>query len=327
MVDIAELKFDLYKVGFDKKSLVLSDIAVDVSDTPGSDRLGPGRYVAQLDVAAEHLLPGSHEVLWKYRVALGTPPKYAITQLEVLSDAAFYYGSMYCGYVPSAILDRTYHASISDLQVSIDYASRYVESLTQRFFEPRYSTYALTQIRSGPSLILDDPIIGIEKIEVDSGSTIVGVLERTELDLSYVRVFNRHLRGMLSPDDREDPRIVYADYVSANYEEGGFFPQGSQNVFVTGVLGYTDHNNTPTGETPKPLLGAIVTIAQRRLLDPSGTDISTQLPGRIKEAKTRDQRVTFDTTGGGSFATLTGDPKLDEILLKYRRPPHVGLAG
>jgi hypothetical protein len=54
-----------------------------------------------------------------------------------------------------------------------------------------------------------------------------------------------------------------------------------------------------------------------------------QNPGRVKKAKTRDQEIQFDTKGsaGDASSTMTGDVRLDNILLSYCRPSHVGVAG
>jgi hypothetical protein len=46
----------------------------------------------------------------------------------------------------------------------------------------------------------------------------------------------------------------------------------------------------------------------------------------VKKARTRDQEIQFDTSLS-KHATMTGDIRLDDILVDYMRPTHVGVAG
>jgi hypothetical protein len=331
LMDLNALSFTVNRVA-EIKMEVVSTVVVDVAqDCPTGDRLGTGRYAARIDPSADGLGPGSYEVVWAYQPAAGDPLSHVVQPFEVVSKDAFSFASLYRGYASSFDLGKAIVRGTAELQLALDRASRKVEALTQRLFEPRYRVFEYSVRGETPILFLDEPVIAIEKIEVDSGGVIPGSVITTDVDLSNLRVFNRHLTALLSPDDRDNPKLAFAKVgIPSIFTEGrAVFPEGEKNVRITGVFGYTDPDNGPFGRTPTSLSEIVIALAAREVLDPLGSDIATQMPGRITEAETRDQRVKFAVTGGSSAQSemMTGDPRLDSLLMKYVRPAHIGVAG
>jgi len=185
---------------------------------------------------------------------------------------------------------------------------------------------------SARQIWLQQPVIGISGITIEEESTVVSTLSTFDVSTSILKVYNRHLEGLLSPDDRANPKIAFATFQTEHNLLVSMFPRGELNLKITGAFGYTDPNNGPMGETPSALLDVIQTLAYRQVADPTGTSQWLQNPSTVKMAKTRSQQIVYDTGGGSSGGTtgdswLTGDERLDEILREFMRPPHVGVAG
>ena len=137
-------------------------------------------------------------------------------------------------------------------------ASAFVERVTGRYFEPRYTTQRLGG-NSSRKLQLGPPIVSISSVGIDTEPTQTGDL-RVELDL--LRIYNRHLaQGLLDPDDRDNPLL---EFVHSDDLYGIRFipfrgislrslawPIGVQNIHVRGFFGFTDPDGSPWGETPE----------------------------------------------------------------------------
>lgn len=322
LTDVFELRQEVVRLS--DGVVVVADAAVDISDS--GQRLGVGRYSANF--TADDVTPwqyGTHVVIWRYRVASALDPQRIYRQtFEVLDAIRFPEGRMYVGYVDSKTLQDSGQfpgTALNALHDFIDASSRRIEALTGRFFEPRYLASAYDG-RSTHALLIDQPIIGIDSVsELGAGPAD----QLLSIDATALRVYNRHLEGLLSPDDRDNPKLEFvSDLLPGRILEQGEFSEGSKNIAVRGVFGYTDPDGSPVGRTPRDLQRIIGYMAIRELLDPFGQDPS--ISGKIKSAKTRDQSVTFETGGSNTvlIGAITGDRFVDDILLRYMRPAFVG---
>ena len=330
LVDLNELRFSVVDLSTAPPTVVVADTAVVLTACPAGQRLSVGRYVAPFTAGAAWVI-GTHEIIWQYRSVAGGPLLTVRRRFEVLDPALWPSGRYYLGYVDSSRalnlgLTLAVGQTNSDLQLAIELASRQVELYTGRFFEPRYEVYRLSS-KGGRDVVLGPPIIGVESVTVESAG-IGGVVVGSLLDTNLYRVYNRHLRGMNDPDDRDAPKIEFNRTADpAVFPDIGSltFALGTQNVVVVGAFGYTDADSTPFGQTPLLIGRVTVNLARRHLEDPTFSEMGS---GRIKSARTRDQSVAFLTprdtgvSGGG-----TGDVYVDSILLQFHRPPHFGLVG
>lgn len=114
----------------------------------------------------------------------------------------------------------------------IRYASRAIETWTGRYFYPQQKTIQVDG-RDAPVLRLGEPIIEIQSVKFLAPELEYDVPD--EVLLADLEVYNRHLtQGLLDEDDREDPRIVLISTRARPW------PNGSKNIEVAGVFGYTD---------------------------------------------------------------------------------------
>jgi hypothetical protein len=134
------------------------------------------------------------------------------------------------------------------------------------------------------------------------------------LDLDGVIIYNRHLSGMMIPDDRSNPKLV---------RRSGRFPCGSQNVEVTGTFGYRDYDPlSASGKIPSMLKRAVFLLLRRSLekaASPYAWDAWRNHD--LKKITTRGQSREY----GGHVAnetngTLTGDVEADRILARFMAP-------
>jgi hypothetical protein len=270
------------------------------SGRAGAARLGVGHYVAVYTPPASAQL-GHHAVRWSVRAAeselhfetpfevlaapIDTPPGYCM--LQDLRDE---------GFGPEA-------ASDTRLVRAIALASRTIERITGRFFEPRRQRIELDGLGSS-ELLLDEPIIAIERIDIGGGSPVSGAT-----------IYNRHItQGLMLPDDRQNPRIRLG------------FPCGARNVRVTGLFGYTEPDGSPTGTTPLLIREACKRLVVREipLLADTGRREDVRQRYRILQERTREQSYTLDRLAHPG--ALTGDPDIDDILVQFMRPADLGAA-
>lgn len=302
-------------------------------------KIGVGRYAATWTApdGSEAAL-GRYEIEWFY--ALQNPvtghayaPATTRKAFEVLSAAgASNRGPQYAFVTDIRTEGLCSVDALSDaaLQMKITLASRMIERVTGRFFEPRRSELSF----SGPSqrkLFLGHPIIGLEGIAFGDPPDTV---EELDVELDDLRVFNRHLsQNMTDPDDREDPRIEFA-YASSGaglrftpYDRAAssvLFPLGVQNVQVHGVFGYTDPDGSPWGETPLLIQHVTKLIVAREIPKLSDADKreDTQQRWRVTQDRARD--VSVDLEAPRKWGKWFGDPEIDSILCSFVRPPAMG---
>lgn len=301
--------------------------AVDLADCPGGDKIGTGHYNAAYTVAEGTAL-GTHAIIWYFRF-LVTSTEHSFTQEFEVIPAAI--GSSDNGYCTIAELRAEgVPDSVTDAEVTtaILIASAMVDKYTQRFFTARSLTINVDG-GSTPTIFLEQPIISVSALSIDGAAQ----------DLDDYVIYNRHITSnLLSPDDRENPRIE----VGQNFSDSAllssvrmrlsgrkFFPLGQQNIQVTGVFGYTDYDGTATGKTPDLICEATKLLAIRELpdkytADPTDESFSSH---RITGMRTRDQRVQFadpNKLGLASPGPYTGDRRIDNILMMYAAPPRIG---
>jgi hypothetical protein len=218
-------------------------------------------------------------------------------------------------------------AAASDARVThaIAVASKLVDMFTGRWFDPRSLDFTLDGTGKR-SIHLDQPIIEVTELYVDDSAYDL---------VDDVAVYNRHItENLLEPDDRNNPRLelVYPVESSVYHRAAGLrvFPAGQRNVRVVGTFGYTDFDGTGTGKTPDLISHACKLITLRELA-PKGAP-SVGVPAselwRVTEMKTRDQTIKFSgpnarTLGKAGVGLFTGDPEIDQILLRYRREPRL----
>jgi hypothetical protein len=107
---------------------------------------------------------------------------------------------------------------------------------------------------------------------------------------------------------------------------GYAFPLGQGNIEVEGLFGYTEHDGTALGRTPLAIKRATMILALRSLPGVGNVEAreDNRRRPRIVEERTRDQ--AYRLAPPTASTVLTGEPEVDEILLRYRRPLGLGAA-
>ncbi len=133
--------------------------------------------------------------------------------------------------------------SDEDALKKITLASKYIEKVTGRWFEPRERSFLL-RTKGRQMLEMPAPIILISEVKLVEGRG--DSMTETTIDLDTLLIYNRHLtEGLTDPDDRDDPMISYrrdtrlwrAESIGEYVER---WPNNFQQVRVTGVFGYTE---------------------------------------------------------------------------------------
>jgi hypothetical protein len=183
-------------------------------------------------------------------------------------------------------------------------ASAFVDHATGWFFEPRARTFRLDG-RGTPSLEPPIPPIQLSDLRVDGTGLPLGA----------------------------DDLVVVGAPVDAGFYaprlwlRRGVFPRGSANVEATGLWGYTEPDGTPDGRTPLAIRRATMLLVLRWLPGLGAGDASSgaRQGWRIIEERTRDQSYRL-ATPGALGVVFTGDPEIDLVLARYRRPMGLGAA-
>ncbi len=213
-------------------------------------------------------------------------------------------------------------------------ATAFVDRVTGRFFEPRDLVLTLDG-RGGRAIQLNHPIISVNSVKIDVGPLSPGYVE---VDESLFKVYNRHLsQGLLSPDDRENPKIEFYHGqdlmgISARTPISGItltnliFPKGQQNITIDGRFGYTDPDGSADGITPLMINHVTKLLVMRETAPLADCDSreDAQKRWRIKSEKTRDQSYTLQDLSSGIQGNITGDPEIDLILVQFMRPADYG---
>lgn len=313
-----------------------------VAATPfvaGTHKVDTGRY-AILTGATTTWRVGTHRAVCSYTMESGGPTYTQSIQFEVLDPTDWATGTPYTGYISTRQVYQDGYATLATSRQKLhrwlhEICTR-IERWTGRWFEPRFMqlTKAGTEM---PNLMLQQPIIAIDNVyavwQTTSG-------EDTYLFEQYLyKVYNRHLDGYLETDDRGHPQLVLTSVDGTIVKVSGFsWPYGNQNVRVGGVFGYTDPAFDPNngrvliGTTPADIARVSGALLTRLSGDPSMSSLTTWTPGSIREYRTRDQAIKFggggsmssSGGGGGTAGEFSGDPLIDQILLRYSQPIAVG---
>lgn len=323
--DLAALEFQIWDVSDDNKFLnpvqVYPSTAGDRAPVDmAADRLGRGRYCASFDAPAG-LLSGRHELRWFWRWETGGDEQSAVVPCEVIAATAVFRSGLYAS-VSDLRGEGVEAASATDARLlrAIAQASAFIERVTGRFFEPRY-LHMRVDGKGSPTLHLSHPIIAVDTIEFP-----LSTIDAPDCDSYAIR--NRHLAGVLSPDDRSAPRIdvMYSDLDLLS--GAGGFTRGKQNIGVHGVFGFTDPDGSPFGTTPLLVTKACLLLAMRDVYAVGSDERESVLwRHRIIMERTRDQQYQLaPAASSASTASLSGDPEIDTILRLYMRPPMIGAA-
>lgn len=312
-------------------TIVVADAPLTITDAPVGTRIAKGVYHANFTATAFAI--GTYDVTWTYTYA-GSATLTATQRFEVLDPAMFSRGAEYVGYADSVELCKISPftlKTIPEVQALINKSSKRIEAFTARFFEPRFSVMKLDG-RNTRGLLVSEPIIGISKIELETGVNGIQI-SLSEIDMNAFRIRNRHLQGLMDPDDRDNPAIEIERFEGLIFQSLEQFPKGPLTCYLTGVFGYTDFNNTPFGKVPDDLFIVVGNFANKFLLDPFMLNkaVWTSIAGNVTEMRTRDQSIKYGvntatsaSTVFGAAAPLTGDPQIDQLLSRYIRPPQIG---
>jgi hypothetical protein len=325
LTDVSQLEFQVFERVTGASPVQVYPLSgretVDIATAcPIGEKLGTGHYVASWEVPVTEPI-GTHEVRWFFRLLPLSPEQSYTEEFEVLSEAApstigyCYVSDLRAEGVPSTYPDDR-------LVRAIDLASREIDRLTGRFFEPRALEFYLDG-SGGAQMFLEQPIIAVEEIGIDDVTA----------DLLDFAVYNRHLtQNLLDPDDRANPRIVITQprpetVYWRNVYGRRVFPQGEQNVRVKGVFGFTEYDGTSQGRTPAAIRYAATLLSMRFVEGRWGSQTGEAGSGIVASVRTRDQQITYGNPaqlGRIGAGPLTGDPEIDRILLAHRRPMRLG---
>lgn len=223
-------------------------------------------------------------------------------------------------------------SSYTDAQVAaaLERASRKVEAYTRRVFSPYYDDLDYDVDGNGIMISTRMPIIAVQQVNLNFSDfrSDVRLIEADDY-----RIYNRHMRGMLQPDDRQSPKIEVLRLDDYGYGLDLFerrFMAAQQNVTISGWWGYTDPDGSPFGETPPDIARVTMMLAfadMRSLWRRFASGAGGTPAGPIIEEETRDQRVRYAAGAiGGSalgIGRLTGIAEADIILMRFRAPPEM----
>ena len=192
---------------------------------------------------------------------------------------------------PSGDTDRLDHA--------LELATAYIDIVTGQWFESRALT--LTFDGEGQRVLhLPIPVISVTTV----------TLNEVEILTDSYYVYNRTV-----PDDRKNPKIVFEFDLT----------KGHQNVTVQGSFGYVDD---PTGTPATPaLIGKVCVKLALAEIGQMYTDANRREVidrGRLIEEET--DRHSYKLADLIATGGPTGDPEIDTVLARYRRPIAMGMA-
>jgi hypothetical protein len=341
--------------------------------SPGGVRLATGHYFAPWTVPLDESL-GDHRIDWQFRQTTNAPWESFSEDFYVAAnpDPNAVDPSLYCSVEDIRAEGFTNPTNYPDSRIIslIELASRFVETFTGRWFYPKefnlasppvgfplpvallpgnaYPVPTQTKLNTGdnPLMIsgkrsrdlvdceLQVPICRLDALGLENQAFLSSQI--TWIELSAVRVFNRHLRGMTYPDDRENPHIGFTvagrivELTAAGMFPGPrLYPLGRMNVFLFGAFGYTDQDPTgrkPEGITPKLIRHLTKLLVIRDILPESQR--SKKIPFREMH------RIIQDREGSTSVGLqqawvkggITMDPDIDRLLIRFRRPASIAVA-
>lgn len=340
LTNVHELSFQVFDVSTDAKKLTPLQVfpalvgtkqPVNIVDAPesGGGKLGTGAYAAGWTVPADAAL-GEHKVVWSWKATSTSPLRSCSQPFDVL-EKPVPLGEVYA--LPSSLRAEgvlsTGEEAVSDLRLAtaLLLSQEYVERVTRRFFTPRMMEVRVDGTGAN-AIMLNQPIIGVSSLKFAATFLLFAGLDQNP---DAYRVYNRHLGGMIYPDDRNNPKLeLYSlDGYASLYTSGGFrFPRGHQNVTLAGVFGYTEPDGSPFGKTPEGLQHAVRLLVLRNLPKLTDTDArrAQRDTWRITSEKTREQQIDYGlyVSKGSTVGSITGDPEIDSLLVMFRAPGSLG---
>jgi hypothetical protein len=333
LVDPVDLAFQVFRTATEEEQLAPVQVFPALAGTEMpvnlvTDKLGTGRFSAVGWTPADK---GSHFIRWYWTSEAGGVEQHVDVPFDVQGFAIdpsvpFYASVSMAREAGVAACD----ASDARVVAALRRASQFIDSITGRFFEPRYIS-SFYDGRGSTALLFTHPIIAVDEVKVTTRPVRPS---DQAIDKEFLRVYNRHLSGMTSPDDRNNPRVelfsMTEDWIGVRPFSFSrlVFPKAQQNVSVSGVFGYTDPDGSPFGRTPHDIEHVALLLMLRNipgLLSQERQDAILQ--GRLKSESTRDQSYELLTAKDlGLAANITGDPEIDQVLARYMRPPTFGSA-
>jgi len=252
-------------------------------------------------------------------------------------DGPLQYGTSALWYVTVEDLrdEGITDAALSDGRavMLIRQAQSYIDRMTGRHFLPVLKTIKIDS-EWGTTLVVPEPIVRINDTVLEELSGSGSAPTEIDYDHTLMRVYNRHLtQGLLTPDDRENPKLVIPPEFWAARVRYGEFKHSRQQMRLTGVFGYTelrpsdDIGETSAGSqiplaygrTPPPIQDVMKRLIVRWLSPLGEPEFRRldELAGRVKSWKTSEQSITYFSGADSGIPYVTGDPAIDQVLLMY----------
>lgn len=287
----------------------------------GPSRLGVGRYAALWTPDGSLDTGDKYFVRWFYVVSSGGAEQTFDQEFELV-EQPYKGGDHLCSLYDLKDEGITI-TSASKAQQWIARASRYIEHYTGRRFAPKHKTIEIDG-RGGFALMLNEPIVALEKVVMNQ--TSVFSLSSESVDLSNVKVANRHLtQALTNPDDRNNPKLEYVrglDIGNTHLFPGqGQWDRGTRNVQVIGIFGYTEPDGSFVGQTPDLIREACKMLVIKNMTPLASAQRDESY--RVTRERTKDQEVEYAPPAKQPF---TGDRVIDSILVAFRRMPTFGAA-
>lgn len=326
--DAGSLSFTIVDVSTEAKE---ADPVTRVTHTVNltDDRIGSSttpHFAAVFELEADEPT-GAHEIRWTWE--MDDVPQTYVQRFDVLAGVPRGLGGGYA-LVSDFRAEGITKNDVTDIRLLklIAEQSAFIEKVTRRFFEPRHIDLRLDGTNSG-TLLLGQPIIALDLVKVGDTTLDIDPANRNLL------IYNRHLAGLLDPDDRDVPCVRIPELVEYLGLDVGLYPQdyyyqltdigrfykSPQNITVSGLFGYTDQDGGPIGQTPAGIRRLALLLVQRNLPKLACTEdaLRARFANRVTSARTRDQSISFasDGLGQGGF---TGDIEIDTLFATYCRP-------
>lgn len=344
LTDIAVLEFRIFDISSPAKKGSPVQVypttpgtwsALDpTQDAPDGHRLGVGHYYAPWTVPLSEEV-GDHKIEWRFKQTILSTYELSTEEFYVeegASPSSTTYVSI--AEIRAEGFDEEYVSDARIEMVSL-LVTKYIDKMTGRWFGPRTfdaNNPMVVDGRGSQILHLDIPIIRLDAISIRSDGFFDAT--PTTIGMETVRAYNRHISGMVTPDDRENPRITFiptrlhiGSSATGNFWPAPLvFPKGRLNVLLQGVFGYTDPNGTEFGEIPKLIRLAALRLAILDLLQES--KLCERLNVRTKFRYITDREGSQSVTLQALWlkGAFTGNSDIDNILMTYKRPPAIGIA-
>jgi len=192
------------------------------------------------------------------------------------------------------------------LRPLLEEASLLVDRICGWWFEPRAKELRLDG-RGTPTLELPAPLLRLDRLAIQGATQPAAGMDD---EPAYIMIGQPLVGDFRAPS----LRLV-----------SGFFPHGWGNVRLTGILGVTEADGSLLGRTPLEIRRATMLLVMRsvaRLADDASADARHRW--RLLEERTKDQSYKLAPLASAAGAGGSGDPEVDAILARYRRPPAMG---